>query len=111
MELATSEAGTKIAAWRALLEKRPDDLADRLGIIEREQLEPLVDLLQKWAFDQAAGSFGVPGRYGFSERQGTSRVEPRRWLEFARRLGRARVEARHPVNPKLFLAELVAGMP
>jgi DNA polymerase-3 subunit delta' len=113
-ELATSDAGKRIGGWRGLLDDRPDDLADRLAISEREQLEPLVELLQKWAFDQAATGLGVTGKYGLAARPGRKTgldADSRRWLEYARRLERARIDARHPVNPKLFLFDLLAGMP
>ena len=110
-DLATSEAGTRIAAWRALLEARPDDMGERLGVSDREQLEPLVELMQKWAFDRAAGGFGLAGKYGLGGHSRNSGGDSRRWLEYARTLGRARLEARHPVNPKLFLADLLARMP
>ena len=112
-EFATSDAGKRMGGWRALLNARPDDLAERLAISDREQLEPLVELLQKWAFDQAAQGLGASGKYGLTQlgRGNDVDVDSRRWLEYAHRLARARLEARHPVNPKLFLADLLAGMP
>jgi DNA polymerase-3 subunit delta' len=114
-DLATSDAGKRIAGWRALLEARPDDLAERLAISDREQLEPLVELLQKWAFDQAARDAGLPGKYGLAAgrnpRGAVQSAASGRWLRYAHRLARARIEARHPVNPKLFLVDLLAGMP
>lgn len=112
-DLATSEAGTRIAGWRQLLATGGADLAERFSVSEREQLEPLVELLQKWAFDQSAMNLGAPGRYGLradkSTRGSVSRA--REWLKFARRLAQARADARHPVHPKLFLIELLAEMP
>jgi DNA polymerase-3 subunit delta' len=114
MDLATSEAGRRIGGWRRLLDERPDDLAERVTINDRDELEPLVELLQKWAFDQAAGSIGVGGKYGLGARRGRKvelRADTRRWLEYARRLGRARIDARRPVDPKLFVVDLLAGMP
>ena len=114
MGLATSEAGERIGGWRTLLDERPDDLAERLALSDRQELEPFVELLQKWAFDQALRSVGIAGKYGLGAsrgRDGDLRADSRRWLEYARRLGRARIEARHPVNPKLFLVDLLAGMP
>ena len=76
--------------------------------------EPFVELLQKWAFDQAARGSGVPGKYGLEDasgRTGVSVAGSRLWLEYARKLGEARRAARHPVNPRLFLGDLLAGMP
>ena len=113
-DLATSEIGNRIAGWRKLLDEAPEDLAGRLAIGDRELLEAFVELLQKWAFDQAATSLGIAGKFGLGagqELQTRSAVDSRHWLEYARKLGQARLEARHPVNPKLFLLELVAGMP
>lgn len=114
-DLATSDAGKRFAGWRALLEARPDDLAERLAISDREHLEPLVQLLQKWAFDQAARGIGLPGKYGLAAgrnpRDAIQSEASGRWLKYARRLAQARIEARHPVNPKLFLVDLLAGMP
>ena len=114
MDLATSEAGKRIAGWRELLvTARPVDLAERFAVTDREQLEPLVELLQKWAFDQSAQRLAAPGRYGLHAANTVvcSIPEARRWLEFGRRLARARVDARHPVNTRLFLIELMAEMP
>ena len=113
-DLAGSEAGKRMRGWRELLEAHPEDLAGRLAINDREQLEPFVELLQKWAFDQAARGSGVPGKYGLEDasgRTGVSAAGSRLWLEYARKLGEARRAARHPVNPRLFLGDLLAGMP
>lgn len=112
-DLATSEAGARIAGWRQLLAAGGSDLAERLSVPEREHLEPLVELLQKWAFDQSARNLDAPGRYGLwtGDRADGSVFEAREWLKFSRRLARARADARHPVHPKLFLIELLAEMP
>jgi hypothetical protein len=35
----------------------------------------------------------------------------REWLAYARAMGRHRRLTNHPLNPKLFAAEMVSGMP
>ena len=112
-DLATSEAGKRIAGWRELLASGGTDLAERFSVTEREHLEALVELLQKWAFDQSAPRLGTRGRFGLHSRKDVQRSVPeaRQWLEFCRRLDRARAQARHPLNAKLFLIELMAQMP
>ncbi|MBI3371200.1 MAG: DNA polymerase III subunit delta' [Betaproteobacteria bacterium] len=112
-DLATSEAGKRIAGWRELLTAGGPDLAERFSVPEREHLEPLVELLQKWAFDQSARNLAAGGRYGLQASNSAegSISEARRWLTFGRRLALARAEVRHPINPKLFLIELMAEMP
>lgn len=117
-DLASSEAGKRIAGWRELLVASETDLAERFSVPEREHLEPLIELLQKWAFDQSARNLGAAGRYGLQASDGTggsvtegSVTEARDWLTFYRRLTKARADARHPVNARLFLLELMAEMP
>jgi hypothetical protein len=47
------------------------------------------------------------GKYGGGKAEGDARA----WLGYARRMGRLRTLARHPLNPRLFAAEMVADMP
>lgn len=76
----------------------------------REGLEPLAEALQKIALDHALLAFGLPARY-----QTTSgAVAPRKareWLAFARQMGEDRLLCRHPLNPRLFSAAMLAAMP
>jgi len=79
---------------------------------DREEVEALAEALQKVALDQALGAFGLPEKYG----TGLSKVAPataKGWLAFARWMGPNRKLAleRHPLNTRLFAAEMLAAMP
>lgn len=76
---------------------------------DREELEALADALQKIALDRALSAFGLPAKY----RTGGagSPAQAHAWLQFARQMGQHRLLARHPLNPKLFSAEMLAGLP
>jgi hypothetical protein len=39
------------------------------------------------------------------------RSAARAWLTFARQMGQHRQLTRHPLNPKLFSAEMLSGLP
>lgn len=81
---------------------------DALGAVnDREQLEALAEVLQKHALDVAFRSFCGKSVYGAS---GPSK-DPAAWLRYARKAGRKRSLARHPLNPRLFAGEMVAEMP
>ena len=73
----------------------------------REELEPLAEVLQKMALDRAFAQLSGRTRYGGATVPGDGRA----WLAYAREMGRNRQLTRHPLNPKLFAAEMVAGMP
>ena len=77
---------------------------------EREALEPLADALQKTALDRALIAFGLPAKYRAASGK-VSRQEARAWLAFARRMGEERLLCRHPLNPRLFSAAMLAAMP
>jgi DNA polymerase-3 subunit delta' len=77
---------------------------------EREALEPLAEALQKMALDRALLAFGLPAKYQTT----TGKVSPekaREWLAFARQMGQDRLLSRHPLNPRLFSAAMLAAMP
>ena len=77
---------------------------------DREEVEALAEALQKIALDGALMAFGLPGRY----RAGNAAPGPaqaRAWLSFARQMGRNRALSRHPLNTRLFAAEMLAAMP
>lgn len=80
------------------------------AVDDREALEPLADALQKTALDHALLAFGLAAKY-----QTTSAAVPREkaraWLAFARRMGEERLLCRHPLNPRLFSAAMLAAMP
>ena len=75
---------------------------------DRDDLEPLVDALQKISLDRALSAFGLPPKYGTST---TTVKNGHAWLTYARRLGQERLLCRHPLSPKLFSGDLLAGMP
>jgi hypothetical protein len=77
---------------------------------DRNDMELLVDFLQKHALDAALAGIGATPKYGSSP-QAADRSALRQWLACARDLGRHRVLARHPLNPKLFAAELLGMLP
>ncbi|HEX2332873.1 MAG TPA: DNA polymerase III subunit delta' [Burkholderiales bacterium] len=77
---------------------------------EREALEPLADALQKIALDRALMAFGLPAKYQTSPGN-VSREQARAWLAFARQMGEERLLCRHPLNPRLFSAAMLAAMP
>ncbi len=77
---------------------------------DREQLEALAEALQKFGLDQALTGFGMPAKYGTGASKAT-RAMAKGWLVFARQMGRNRALARHPLNGRLFAAEMLAGMP
>jgi DNA polymerase-3 subunit delta' len=80
----------------------------QLLIDDRRELEALAEALQKYALDRALSAFGAPEMF----RTGGERVQAgRAWLAYARQMGRNRALARHPLNPKLFAAEMLATMP
>ena len=87
-------------SWDRLL-KSPQPVDDR------ESLERLAEALQKMAYDRAFSAFGLPPKYRTGVPAGGS---AREWLAFARRMGEDRVLTRHPVNPRLFSAELLGAI-
>ena len=77
---------------------------------DREELEALAETLQKIALDQALASVGAAPKYG-TKVTGANPAAARAWLAFARQMGRNRALARHPLNGRLFAAEMLAAMP
>src|SRR5712692_1434966 len=81
------------------------------GLVEdREQLEPLAEALQKIALDRAFAAFGLQPKYGTAG-AGSRPESARAWLTYARQMGQDRLLCRHPINPKLFSADLLARIP
>jgi DNA polymerase-3 subunit delta' len=95
---AVAYAG-EAASWDQLL-KSPRPVEDR------ESLERLAEALQKMAYDRAFSAFGLAPKYrtGVSPAQARS---ARAWLAYARRMGEDRALTRHPLNPRLFSADLL----
>ena len=79
-----------------------------VAVEDRAQLEALTEALQKLALDQALAAFGAEPKYGLGK---PSKGNAKAWLAFARQMGENRALARHPLNPRLFAAEMLAAMP
>jgi DNA polymerase-3 subunit delta' len=76
----------------------------------REGAEELAEALQKLAFDRALTAFGLPPKY----RTTAGKASPgagKAWLAYARQMGRDRLLASHPLNPRLYSADLLARLP
>lgn len=111
-EFAQSELGAKLTAWMQALEHNAPDSIEPGS--DREALEPLVDLLQKHALDRALMGFGQASKYGgrpLTARRPETQPNPTEWLRYARELGPYRRLARHPLNPRLFAADLLGRFP
>lgn len=104
LELAQG-SGQAVGRLRQALEAR--QLDELRAVNDRESLEALAEALQKYALDRAFASYLGRGCYGKAK---TSR-NGLAWLRFARQMGRHRALARHPLNPRLFAGEMLAGMP
>lgn len=99
------EAGSGLALLRrALAAGNLDQLA---AVNDRDQLEALAQVLHKHALDRAFVSYAGEARFGTAK---PSR-EAAAWLTYARLMGRYRLLARHPLNPRLFAGEMLRQMP
>ena len=103
------------APLRALEYAANADVLERLlqrpqPVDNREELDALAEALQKIALDRALISLDLPPKY-LTGPATTARAEARAWLTFARQMGAHRLLCRHPLNPKLFSAEMLAGRP
>jgi DNA polymerase-3 subunit delta' len=105
LEYATGERGAAIE--RVLRGIASGDRAALGEAKDRDELESLAEVLQKMALDRAFAALSGKTKYGGAGVPGDGRA----WLAYAREMGRNRVLTRHPLNPKLFAAEMVAGMP
>jgi len=105
LEYATGERGEAIE--RVLKALAAGDRLALADVKDREDLEPLAEVLQKVALDRAFALLTGRGKYGGGAGSGDARA----WLAYARALGPQRSLARHPLNPRLFATEIVAGMP
>jgi len=98
-------SGEALARMREAL--RAGDREALAGVNDREQLEALAEVLLKHALDVAFASCGGKARFG-EARPSTSVAA---WLRYARKAGRNRALARHPLNPRLFAEEMLGEMP
>lgn len=98
-------AGEALARVREALQAGDPDA---LGAVnDREQLEVLAECLQRYALDVAFASYCGGPKYGNAKASANGKA----WLRYARTAGRNRVLARHPLNPRLFAGEMLAGLP
>jgi hypothetical protein len=64
-------------------------------------------VLQKYAIDRLCAALGGRTIYGtLDPGLGNGASSPLRWAGLAREMGHARALSRHPLNPRLFSAEL-----
>lgn len=112
-EYAGSERGARIGQLVGILRQGSRDALMAWPVPDREHMEILAEVLQKWAFDHSVAPVAGKGRFFDSGtlRKGAPASSPEAWLRFAREAGRYRVSARHPLNPKLFAADLISRMP
>ncbi len=97
----------ELAARASVLERL---LHHPVPVGEREELEVLADALQKIALDRALAGLGLPPKYQTGS-VSVHRSKVASWLAYARQMGQHRLLCRHPLNPKLFSAEMLAGLP
>ena len=109
-EYADSPRGEKIAQVIELLKKGGREALFAWPATDREHIEILSEVLQKWALDRAFSGFSGKTKY-FGEVAGISGADPAQWLKFAREAGRYRLASHHPLNPRLFATDLVSRMP
>ena len=105
LEYATGGRGEEIE--RVLRAIAAGDRGSLAQVKDRGAVDPLAEVLQKMALDRAFSALTGASKYGGNAGSGNARD----WLAYARAMGRSRALARHPLNPKLFAAEMVAGMP
>ena len=103
------------APLRALEYAAEADAHDRLmrdpgEAADRDELMRLAEVLQKFAIDQAFSAFGLPRKYGTPGKP-PGRDQAHAWLAHARQMGQNRLLSSHPLNPRLFSLEMVAGQP
>jgi len=77
---------------------------------DKALLEPLAEVLQKIALDRAFVSLTGQAKYS-PGMKAVAAEDARAWLAYARNLGEHRMLVRHPLNPKLLAADLLAEMP
>ncbi len=105
LDYATGDRGAAIE--RVLRGLAAGDRVALAQIKDRDALEPLAEVLQKTALDRSFSALTGRSRYGSGAAAGNATA----WLAFARSMGRHRLLARHPLNIKLFAAEMLDGMP
>jgi len=77
---------------------------------DREGAEELAEALQKIALDRAFTAFGLPPKYRAAPGKAPA-ASAKAWLAYARQMGHERQLASHPLNPRLYSADLLARLP
>lgn len=108
LEIANGGKAEAIATLLRALETADLDAAS--AVPDREALELLAEVLQKLALDRAFGALAGHPRF-LPELNTPGHAQPAQWLAFARAMGRNRLLARHPLNPRLFATEMLSGIP
>jgi DNA polymerase-3 subunit delta' len=81
------------------------------GLVDdREGAEELAEALQKIALDRSLIAFGLPPKYQAAAGK-VSPASAKAWLAYARQMGKDRLLASHPLNPKLYSADLLFRLP
>lgn len=84
--------------------------ATQLEAVDRESLEALAEVLQKHAIDRVTAALAGRTLYGTGGPGPRGSASALAWVTFARYMSRATTLARHPVNPRLFSAEMISEM-
>ena len=108
LEYASGERGQAIERALKLVASR--DPGAFAAVTDRNDIEPLAEVLQKIALDRAFAALCGKAKYS-PGLKGAAPADARAWLAYARSMGEQRLLARHPLNPKLLAADLLAGMP
>jgi len=105
-QYASGERGAKLApVLEALGRNAPGTIAEAT---DRESLEAIAEVLQKHAIDRVVTLLADRTVYGTVRPAAAGEDSALAWVAFARDMGKARSLARHPVNPRLFSAELIS---
>lgn len=112
-ELAESGRGELVSQLTDLLQREGKRGLLRWSATDRERIEALSEVLQKWAYDKAFGEYAVRGGFFATSGARTALDSSRRraWVRFALEAGRYRTAARHPLNPQLFAEDLISQIP
>ena len=105
-QYARGERGAALVPYlSALTQGEPGDLPEAS---DREGLEAMAEALQKHAIDRLTVALAGRTIYGTegAQRSTGQQEGALRWASFAREMGRARALSRHPVNARLFAAEM-----
>lgn len=104
-DYATGERGTLTAPFIAAIARGdPESIPEANN---RETLDALAEVLQKHAIDQVADSLAGRRIYGTEALSRKGSASALEWARFARYMGKARSLTSHPVNPRLFSAEML----